>query len=303
MTSSPYILVVDDSPTQLHQLQMVLEQGGYNVKLATNGRMAMGSIMEEPPSLVVTDLQMPEMTGLDLVAAVKQNAPTVPVILTTSQGSEEIAAQALQVGAASYVPKRDMMTNLVPTVAQVLSVVQSAQSVRVVAQCVGASSVEMSIGNDEALIPNIISRLEQPLIELDLFDEGERMQIAMALDEALVNAIVHGNLEVSSELRQTDNGQPYIDLIEKRKGESPYMDRAVSVKLTANREMVEYVVRDDGPGFDPSILRDPTDPENLEKAGGRGLLLINAFMDEVFHNDSGNQITMRKHKSSDSPEE
>jgi anti-sigma regulatory factor (Ser/Thr protein kinase) len=43
-------------------------------------------------------------------------------------------------------------------------------------------------------------------------------------------------------------------------------------------------------------LRDPTDPENLEKAGGRGLLLINAFMDEVRHNEKGNEITMVKKK-------
>jgi anti-sigma regulatory factor (Ser/Thr protein kinase) len=49
-------------------------------------------------------------------------------------------------------------------------------------------------------------------------------------------------------------------------------------------------------------LRDPTDPENLERAGGRGLLLINAFMDEVVHNDRGNEITMLKRRQANGAE-
>ena len=53
-----------------------------------------------------------------------------------------------------------------------------------------------------------------------------------------------------------------------------------------------YVITDEGPGFDPSSLPDPTDLENLEKASGRGLLLIRTFMDEVQHNDRGNELTM-----------
>lgn len=293
---SSHILVVDDSPTQLRQLQMLLEKEGYEVRSAVDGKQAFEAIMADPPDVVVTDLQMPEMNGLELVAAVKSSAPQIPVILTTSQGSEEIAAEALQKGASSYVPKRDMMSNLVPTVRQVLSVVHAAQTVRALARLTVETSIELRLGNDETLVPALIARLEQPLVELDLFDEGDRMQIAMALDEALINAMVHGNLEVSSELRQTDDGKPYVTLIEKRKTELPYSERCVSIRLLATKSNATFIVRDEGPGFDRSILCDPTDPENLEKAGGRGLLLINAFMDTVEHNEAGNEITMTKQK-------
>ena len=54
------------------------------------------------------------------------------------------------------------------------------------------------------------------------------------------------------------------------------------------------MIRDEGPGFDPDGLPDPTDPENLTKASGRGVLLIRTFMDEVRFNDTGNEITMIK---------
>ena len=298
MPDSSHILIVDDSPTQLRQMQMVLEKDGFTVQTAVDGNDAMASIQADPPLLVVTDLQMPNMNGLELVAAVTGSMPSIPVILTTSEGSEDIAAQALREGASSYVPKRDLVSTLIPVVRQVLAVNQAAQSVREVRQFAVESSITLSLENNESLIPNVIARLELPLVELDLFDEGERMQIAMALDEALLNAMVHGNLEVSSELRQSADGKPYSDMICKRKQESPYMDRRVLIRLNAACDVATITIRDDGPGFDTCSLRDPTDPENLERAGGRGLLLINAFMDEVRHNEKGNEITMVKRKES-----
>ena len=51
-------------------------------------------------------------------------------------------------------------------------------------------------------------------------------------------------------------------------------------------------MRDEGSGFDPGALPDPLDPENLEKASGRGVLLMRAFMDDVRYNDAGNEVTL-----------
>ena len=60
---------------------------------------------------------------------------------------------------------------------------------------------------------------------------------------------------------------------------------------------VEIVVRDEGPGFQQKELPDPTDPANLDKLSGRGLLLIQTFMDEIRFNDQGNEITLIKRRS------
>ena len=297
MPDPSHILVVDDSPTQLRQIQFLLEREGFVVQPAADGLQAIASIKDNMPMLVVTDLQMPEMNGLELVAALKETTPSLPVILTTSQGSEEIASQALKAGAASYVPKRELNDTLIPVLQQVMAVNKAAKAVPNVAKNAIESNITLEVTNDESQIPDIISRLELPMVELDLFDEGERMQIAMALDEALLNARIHGNLEVSSELRQSDDGAPYVNMIAKRKEEAPYNQRKVNIKLEASNEQITFTIRDEGPGFDAAALRDPTDPENIERAGGRGLLLINAFMDEVSHNDAGNEIRMVKRKA------
>ena len=68
----------------------------------------------------------------------------------------------------------------------------------------------------------------------------------------------------------------------------------IDVQARFTRDDATFVVRDQGPGFDPASLPDPTDPENLEKASGRGLLLMRTFMDSVEYNSAGNEVTMIK---------
>jgi CheY-like chemotaxis protein/anti-sigma regulatory factor (Ser/Thr protein kinase) len=300
MQHSNHILVVDDSPSQLCQIKMVLEGEGFNVRVVARGDLALASIRAELPTLVITDLQMPHTDGFELIAAVHKLSPTLPVIVTTAQGTEETIAKVLRHGASSYVPQRDIESELIPVVRQVMSINEISMSVRRVAKFAVESSIRLCLESDESLIPSVIARLELPLVELDLFDEGERMQMAMALDESLTNAIIHGNLEVSSDLREIENGDPYAALIRQRKTQPPYCDRKVMVSLHATTEQASVTIRDEGPGFDQACLRDPTDPDNLELCGGRGLMLIHAFVDSVAHNQKGNEITLIKRKASDS---
>ncbi len=126
------------------------------------------------------------------------------------------------------------------------------------------------------------------------------MPVSTALDEALVNAMIHGNLEVSSKLRDADDGKPYREQIRERRGLAPYRERRVFVQLTTTRDEACFVIRDEGPGFDPTGIPDPCDPANIEKVSGRGLLLIHTFMDDVRHNDRGNEITMIKRRKASS---
>ena len=75
--------------------------------------------------MVLTDLNMPEMNGLQLVEAARGDFPAVPVVLMTALGSEEIAVEALQKGAASYVPKRNLAQDIADTLDRVVAVAQA----------------------------------------------------------------------------------------------------------------------------------------------------------------------------------
>ena len=121
-------------------------------------------------------------------------------------------------------------------------------------------------------------------------------RIVTALKEALLNAIEHGNLELDSKMRDDGTGEEFYRLAETRMQQEPYCNRRVTVTMRLSPEQLAYVIRDEGPGFDPSTLPDPTDPESIQRAHGRGLLLIRSFMDDVVFNEAGNQITLIKYR-------
>jgi anti-sigma regulatory factor (Ser/Thr protein kinase) len=236
---------------------------------------------------------MPEMNGLDLVREVQREFPLVPVILMTAQGSETIAVEALQQGAASYVPKSKLASMLAPTVQQVLSLAGERRSKRALLRYMQVMECHFELDNDTSMLTSLVSYLQGILRDMDVLSENDRLRTGVALEEALLNAAYHGNLEVSSELREVDHMQFY-DLARQRCAAAPYMHRRIHIDVRIDAGGLQYVVRDEGPGFDPSGLPDPTDPANLERPCGRGLLLMKTFMDEVSYNDRGNEVTMRK---------
>ncbi|AUX26404.1 transcriptional regulator [Sorangium cellulosum] len=286
------VLVVDDSPLDRRLSGSLLKKrAGMEPMYAENGVEALQVIARSAPEIVLTDLQMPEMDGLELVEAIRREHPYLPVILMTAHGSEEIAVQALRRGAASYVPKRNLAAELVSTIENVLAVARLDRREQQLLACLVATESQFELDNDVAKVPALVGHIEQSLGRMRLCDETGRIQVAVAMREALVNAIVHGNLEVSSSLLDED-ASAFSALVEQRRRERPYRDRRVHVVARETRTEAIYVVRDEGPGFDPRGLPDPTDLANLEKPSGRGLMLIRTFMDEVRHNEKGNEIRM-----------
>src|SRR5262249_49564682 len=135
---------------------------------------------------------------------------------------------------------------------------------------------QFTLDNDTSLIPALVAHLEQDLTRLRLVDPSGLVLLGVALHEALTNAILHGNLELSSAMRESDEKESYRLGVERRKME-PYADRRVFVTGRFTQQELAFVVRDEGTGFDPNTLPDPTDPSNLGKVSGRGLLLIQTF--------------------------
>jgi CheY-like chemotaxis protein/anti-sigma regulatory factor (Ser/Thr protein kinase) len=285
---------VDDGAVDRRKAGGLVEASlGWPVAYAENGVAALAAIGQKMPAVVLTDLQMPEMDGLELVQAIRRRYPSLPVVLMTAYGSEEVAARALRAGAASYVPKRSLAHDLAETLEQVVAAAQARRSHQRLLASMSRAESEFSLDNDPSLVRALTSWLQETLCGMGCCDETDLIRLGIALTEALSNALYHGNLEISSELRQRDDDS-YNRLARERCRQAPYRDRHIHVTARLTSREAVYSIRDEGRGFDPSSLPDPTDPANLEKRSGRGLLLIRTFMDEVTHNATGNQITMVK---------
>lgn len=291
------VLVVDDSRVDQHLAASLLEEAGYKTELAGNGRDALARVEAQPPDLILTDLQMPEMNGLELVEAVHARYPKIPVVLVTAHGSEEIAAAALRAGAASYVPKRNLGKDLAPTLERVLGIAAGSLDKEGALRWLAEAGFRFVLDNNCGWLRPLVAHFQQELTRRGLRDETELMQVGMALHEALTNATQHGNLELDSSLRE-DGIEAYVALMRERCREEPYASRKVNVLATFKEAEASFVIRDEGKGFDPASVPDPRDPQNLARLSGRGLMLIRTFMDEVRYNDRGNEVTLVKRRRS-----
>lgn len=128
-------------------------------------------------------------------------------------------------------------------------------------------SFQVVIPSDPAEVRAVQDRIEELLALLGVANR-DSFCVKLGMEEVLVNAIKHGN----------------------------QMDRSKTVTVHVRITPVEFEAKitDQGPGFDPEDVPDPTDIENLERPCGRGLMLIRHYMHEVSHNETGNSVLMRR---------
>lgn len=99
------ILVVDDEPEVRQMMEHFLTERGYEVRIAENGRLGLLALDAFAPDVVLLDMHMPEMDGLETLKHLAVCAPSLPVIMITVNDDVETTARLLQMGAADYVPK------------------------------------------------------------------------------------------------------------------------------------------------------------------------------------------------------
>ncbi|MCA9100960.1 MAG: response regulator [Pirellulales bacterium] len=293
------VLIVDDSPVDMRLARGILDKSGaFELVFATNGIEAVTQLEESQPDIVVTDMQMPEMNGLELVEHVRARHPLVPVILMTAHGSEDLAVEALEKGAASYVPKDNLSRDLLDTVENVLAVARADRRHDRLMDCLVHSEICLEIENDPALIPPLVDQLQDAVARMSLCDDTGRIRLGIALEEALLNALYHGNLELTTdELREESSALVESggdSVIDRRRRQSPYSDRKVRVTARMNRDEASFVIQDEGPGFAAHANGEADASQNLSRESGRGLVLMRSLMDEVRFNDEGNEVTLIK---------
>ena len=286
------ILVVDDSRTDLTRASLLLAKiPEWEVISAQSGPEALQLVRTHSPQLIVTDLQMGEMSGLELIQAVHSAAAHIPFVVMTGKGSEKAAMQCLQEGAASYVPKSDLARDLFHTVARLLR--QTQQSVERSRLLSHIKTLEYEIGTDLKLIQSLTHEFFDLINRISAFSDANGFQISTAFEEALTNAYYHGNLEVSSHLREEESDRFY-ELVKERLQEEPYCHRRIKIKIQITDEMLSVSIEDEGPGFDVNKLIDPTEEGFVDRTHGRGVLLMRTFMDELEYNPTGNRVRMVK---------
>lgn len=272
----PTILVVDDDRATRHLTRAVLAKAGYTVRLAVDGAQALARLRAGRFDLMLLDVWMPRMDGLELLRRLKGGARAPRIIVMTSDDAPETLLRAIRQRAYQYVHKPIEPPALLALVREVLA---SGPQPPIKVISARSNWVEVVVPCTRDAADRLQSVMKQ--IETDLSEEV-RDDVAFAFRELLLNAVEWGG-----------------KLDPKRK---------VRIAYLRARRMLIYRIADPGRGFtmaelDHAAITHPDNPiEHMEvreakglRPGGFGLLTVRATVDELIYNERQNEVVFIKY--------
>ncbi len=241
------ILVIDDS-REMRDLMVnyILRPNGYSTLVAENGMAGLTLARQAMPDLIIADMKMPELTGLELAQMALREGLGIPVILVTAEGSEELAKLALRSGVADYIIKPFSEEELLGAVRRTLSAVQSRrETVRMQAELAAAHQTVVQRLKELETLTNI-GREVTAVLDLD--------QVLAKVVEAAVNLT---GAEEGSLLLQDDNANELTMRASKN-----FEDSFVrTFRLRSQDSLAGYVVR-----TGEAVLLDENSPQKIKTA-------------------------------------
>ncbi|MBT3375679.1 MAG: response regulator [Lentisphaerae bacterium] len=285
------VMIVDDEATVRKILHRQVRRLGHTARSAENGREALDAFEVEPADVVITDVRMPVMDGLELLKEIRERSPQTIVIVITGAGSVEYAAEALRLGAHNYLDKPFKFAQIRQLLDKCQQLVEDLSLRQECELRVTHREVSLVLENERRLVPAaagyLLAQIGQRLPEPD------RMGLLLGLVELLNNAIEHGNLGIGSgeKERALDAGGDAFELLFGERLANPELaGRRVLVELTMDTETARWTIRDEGTGFDWESVVSNFDPNALLKPCGRGVFLSRMQFDELEYRGCGNEV-------------
>ncbi len=291
------VLLVEDSPTQALEIRLILEGRGHQVQLAANGVEALARLRQDLPDVVVTDLEMPDMNGMELVDQLQAEFPQLPSILVTARGSETLAVQALRNGASAYVPKSLLSTLLPATIRDVLGVLQADQNYARLIDTLISNDFRFRLPSDPFLIAPLVDLVVQMIAGMRLLRKSELIQFSSSLGHAIMFGMLHGNLELNAaavvDLRECLATGQEAPSVSERRADAVFGDRRLTVEVSVSDPEIRCRIVDQGRGFDRDLLLGDAERAIFHE-DGHGVGMITSFMDVTELDDSGHALTLIK---------
>lgn len=272
------ILVAEDDLTTRHRLRGVLKRAGYSVAVAADGRAALGALRRKKFDLLLTDIWMPLLNGLELMARLREQKIRPRVIVMTSDDTPETLLRAVREQAYQYIKKPVETETLVDLIHDALSAKPGSSPIEVLSA--RPNWVELLVPCELGVAERITGFLAQLKSGLP---EDVRERMGRAFRELLTNAIEWGG--------KLDPNQK------------------VRISCLQTRRILLYRIADPGTGFrfealKHSALENPADRplEHVDvreskglRPGGFGILMVKALVDELIYNEAQNEVVFVKY--------
>lgn len=287
------ILIIDDEDALRKMLRIALTERGYTVFEASNGVEGIEVFRNTSPGIVLTDVNMPEMNGIEMTRKIKEINEDSDIIIMTGFGTEDLVIDAIRAGASNYIKKPLQFTELFSILDSIAFKREARKRYEVAKDVVEYEEKKIVMDNNMEKIWGVVNQVFYNVSnsEGQVSIEG----LKLGLYEIIVNAVEHGNLEISyDEKKKALHENSYSDLLAERIKKANRSGKSVTVRSIFDRKKIEISVTDCGKGFDYSNLPDHSDPENILSAHGRGILLATVYYDIVEYKHPGNSVKLIK---------
>lgn len=288
------VLVVEDDFASRELLKLTLENEKYQCKVAENGALGLEMFNSYLPDVVISDVRMPEMDGMELLASIRKRVKDVIIIIITGHGNEQLAIEALQLGANNYIKKPLDLADLRVLLRRYDQIVECKTLEKHIPDFVSNRTFSLEIETD---IRNVSPTVQYLMRKTgNVFENGEAVRVEVGLTELITNSIEHGNLGITSdEKKKALQENTLRKLYEERFANKKNSSKKIKIKCDYNDEFCEWIIEDEGNGFDWRKIPNPTNANLVEQLSGRGIFLSKIQFDELEYIGKGNIVIAKKY--------
>ena len=287
--------MTDDSPITRKVLHELCVARGFDVAEAYDGEEGVRMARASVPDLILLDLEMPKLDGLSALSRIRDEDPTVPVVIVSGTTDAEITERALSLGAVNLIRKPFDTQEIQFVLDQIYKALAEQTDFHDVLELVEMRATSLSFGGQTGILSKVVAFLGRELVNAYPGFEVPITEIKLALYEALANAYEHGNLAITFDEKSDvlTNAGGIQELIRERLEDPKLAKRRIHIKASYRDNSASYFIRDEGEGFDhDSHVNKPV--ASATALHGRGITLIGHYMDDVSWNESGNEIRLVK---------
>lgn len=289
------LIVEDEAPIRL-LLAKTVQSMGHEAEIAEDGVTGLAKFKTFEPDIVLTDILMPKMDGLELLEHIRKISSDAVVIIVSAHGSAEYTLKALQLKANDYIMKPFRPRQLKDYLDKYEPILKSRTIDQEILGMFMKREFILQFSNDLELVAKLADKLMQETY--NTIPKNCRLGVHLGFAEVLLNAIEHGNLGITFEEKKNaleKEGDEWKKLLAERLSDPKLKSRHTRIHFLMSPEACEWTITDEGNGFDWHNMPDQSDPEVLLAANGRGILLARMQFDELEYNEKGNQVRIKKY--------
>lgn len=298
MSIKPKILVVDDSIAIVNSLSAILGISGFTVDTAFNGSDALRKIHSANYDLIICDIEMPGISGLDFLARVRQDfGRDIEVILMTGYLEHDYFIEAIRLGASDFIRKPIDTKMMVRSIQDLLYRRSNRHDIAEFYNHLDSAEFQFIVSPknfSKFAVSKIISSFLRSNIKVPVDALNE---LLVCVDEMVYNAFIHGTLKLSLAERSLDH-QSLTKVIEDKLLDERIASKKISLflKMDNLKDSIDICVEDEGDGFDfQSWLRTVGTDNSLEIEGhGHGLAMLYHLCDYLQFESGGRRVQVTK---------